>query len=324
MPRPSIPKIPHLPPPGGAVFVRLRRAVNGVGGLIASRQNRLPVSGLVTLSVIAIALVAYGGGALLASVTGPRVGAATAAAKLATPEKPARQGPALVSPLVVTPANVPSSEPAARAGSYMVQAKAGDPAAQYDVGVLYARGDGLVQDYASAFSWFHTAATQGNVAAQYNLGVLYAEGRGVPADQSEALNWYRSAADQNHPGAQFNLALAYAQGAGTDQDYAAAARWYERAARQGLTPAMINLAILYEQGNGVERSLIDAYAWYNVAAERGDAGGKQRAGVLFQQFSDRDRTRAQGLSATIAGSLDAAAPKSELRPASVLSSAGNG
>jgi hypothetical protein len=178
---------------------------------------------LITLSVIAVALVAYGGGALLASVTGPRAGAATAAAKLAAvPEKPARQGPALVSPLVVAPANVPSSEPAARAGRYMTQAKAGDPAAQYDIGVLYARGDGLVQDYASAFSWFHAAAAQGNVAAQYNLGVLYAEGRGVPADQSEALNWYRSAADQNHPGAQFNLALAYAQGDGTDQDYAAA------------------------------------------------------------------------------------------------------
>jgi hypothetical protein len=180
--------------PGRAVFVRLCRAVNGVGGFIATRQNRLHVSGLVTLSVIAVALVAYGGGALLASVTGPRAGTATAAAaKLATaPEKPARQGPALVSPLVVAPANVPPSEPAARAGSYMARAKAGDPAAQYDVGVLYARGDGLVQDYASAFSWFHAAAAQGNVAAQYNLGVLYAEGRGVSADQSEALNWYRT------------------------------------------------------------------------------------------------------------------------------------
>src|SRR5215469_16781455 len=32
MPRPAIPKIPRLPMPGGAVFVRLRRTVNGVGG----------------------------------------------------------------------------------------------------------------------------------------------------------------------------------------------------------------------------------------------------------------------------------------------------
>ena len=123
-----------------------------------------------------------------------------------------------------------------------------------------------------------------------------------------------AAPDQNHPGAQFNLAFAYAQGAGTDQGYAAAARWYERAARQGLPPAMINLAILYEQGDGVERSLIDAYAWYSAAAERGDAGGKQRAGVLFQQFSDRDKTRAQALAATIAGSLDAATWKSNTDP----------
>jgi TPR repeat protein len=73
---------------------------------------------------------------------------------------------------------------------------------------------------------------------------------------------------------------------------------------------MINLAILYEQGNGIERSLIDAYAWYNAAAGRGDAGGNQRAGMLFQQFSDRDKARAQSLAATIAASLDTAAPKS--------------
>ncbi len=295
--------------PGLAVFTRMRRAAGGIGRFVAPRERMLRVSGLVTLSVIAVALTAYGGGVLLTLVAGPRTGAA-AAKPVTASEKAVRQGPALVSPLVVAPANAPSGEPAVRAGLYMARAKAGDAAAQYHVGVLYARGDGLVQDYASAFSWFHAAAAQGNVAAQYNLGVLYAEGHGVPADPGEALNWYRSAADQNHPGAQFNLALAYAEGAGTTQDYAAAARWYERAARQGLGSAMINLAILYEQGNGVERSLADAYAWYNAAADRGDAGGKQRTGTLFQQFSDRDKGRAQSLAATIAASLDATAPKS--------------
>jgi hypothetical protein len=292
---------------------RFKRAAT-VAGFAAARENRLRLSGLVALSAIVVALVAYGGGALLASVTGPKPShqAGVATSKATTPPAAADKNlpqPAMVSPLTSPPSG-PPTDPAARAAFYTARAKAGDPAAQYDVAVLYARGDGLVQDYASAFSWFHAAATQGNVAAQYNLAVMYAEGLGVPAQPSEALNWYRSAADQNHPAAQFNLALFYAQGSGTKQDYATASRWYERAARQGLAPAMINLAILYEQGNGVERSLIEAYAWYSAAAERGDADAKHRARELFQQFSDKDQARAQGLAATIGAALDPATPKS--------------
>jgi Sel1 repeat-containing protein len=205
-------------------------------------------------------------------------------------------------------ATTPPSDPVARAAFYLTRAKTGDPVAQYDLGVLYARGSGLVQDYTSAATWFHAAATQGNIDAQYNLGVLYERGLGVTANPIEAVNWYRSAADRNHAGAQYNLALAYAEGHGTEQDLAAAARWYQRAAQQGLTPAMINLAILYERGQGIDRSPIDAYAWYSAAAERGDGPARDRASELFRQFTDQDKAKAQGLAATIAATVNGVPP----------------
>jgi uncharacterized protein len=34
--------------------------------------------------------------------------------------------------------------------------------------------------------------------AQYNLGVMYAIGQGVPEDDAEAVKWYRKAAEQGH------------------------------------------------------------------------------------------------------------------------------
>ena len=40
---------------------------------------------------------------------------------------------------------------------------------------------------------------QGNAEAQINLGVLYANGWGVAQDYVEALKWYRKAADQDIP-----------------------------------------------------------------------------------------------------------------------------
>jgi TPR repeat protein len=296
------------PEPRSALASSLTAALDAVSRYAAARKNRLRISGVAVL----IALVAYIGGAVLARAlnSGPDAahgGAATTVNKqLTMADKVIRPQQTAALPKPPAASNAPPSDPAARAEFYMARAKAGDAAAQYDVGVLYARGDGLVQDMASAATWFHAAAAQGNVAAEYNLGVMYERGLGVGADQAEALNWYRSAADQNHPGAQFNLALAYANGGGTKQDFATAARWYKRAAEQGLPPAMANLAMLFEGGKGVERSLVEAYAWYSAAGERGDAGAKTRAGELFQRFNEKDKAQAQGLAATIAAALDQA------------------
>src|SRR2546423_1753112 len=58
-------------------------------------------------------------------------------------------------------------------------AEAGDPHAQYNLGLLYARGEGVAQDYRQAAEWYEKAAQQGVAAAQYNLGVIYANGQGV-------------------------------------------------------------------------------------------------------------------------------------------------
>jgi len=40
------------------------------------------------------------------------------------------------------------------------------------------------------------AAEQGDAEAQYNLGVRYANGEGVPEDYKEAVKWFRKAAEQ--------------------------------------------------------------------------------------------------------------------------------
>ena len=46
------------------------------------------------------------------------------------------------------------------------------------------------------------SADQGHAGAQFNLGHMYANGQGVPQDDAAAANWYRRAADQGHTGAQ--------------------------------------------------------------------------------------------------------------------------
>ena len=49
------------------------------------------------------------------------------------------------------------------------------------------------------------AAEQGNAQAQFNLGWMYANGEGVRQDPVQAVQWYRKAAEQGLGNAQYNL-----------------------------------------------------------------------------------------------------------------------
>ena len=68
-------------------------------------------------------------------------------------------------------------------------AKQGDARAQYNMGVMYSKGQGVPQDYKIAVKWYRLAAKQGGASAQLNLGVMYGMGRGVIQDNVYAHMW---------------------------------------------------------------------------------------------------------------------------------------
>ncbi len=70
-----------------------------------------------------------------------------------------------------------------------------------------------------AFETEKAKAEQGDAGAQCNLGVIYAKGNGVPQNYAEAVKWYRRAAEQDDPAAQSNLGAMYDHGDGVPQDY---------------------------------------------------------------------------------------------------------
>ncbi len=75
-------------------------------------------------------------------------------------------------------------------------AEQGHADAQYNLGVMYANGDGVPEDYAEAVRWFRKAAEQGDALAQARLGVMYATGEGVPEDVIQAYAWISLASAQ--------------------------------------------------------------------------------------------------------------------------------
>jgi TPR repeat protein len=130
-----------------------------------------------------------------------------------------------------------------------------------DVDAAYARGD-----YATALQLNLPLANAGNAVAQFNLGLMYDKGNGVAQDYAEAARWFRKAADQGLAVGQFNLGVSYEKGQGLPQDYAEAAKWYRKAAEKDLAMAEYNLGILYAQGQGVPQDYVEAYKWFSLAA----------------------------------------------------------
>lgn len=78
----------------------------------------------------------------------------------------------------------------------------------------------------------HEKAAQGHANAQFQLGLAYYSGDGVMRNVVSAARWFRLAAAQGEPSAQHNLALAYYHGIGVDKDSDEAIRWARMAAKQ--------------------------------------------------------------------------------------------
>jgi len=135
-----------------------------------------------------------------------------------------------------------------------------------DLGVMFANGDGVPQDYAEARRWFQKAATAESHAAMNHLGVMHAEGLGVARDDSKARLWFEKAAAYGNDEAMYNLGNLHRKGL----RYKEARIWYEQSAGKGHTGAMIELGHTYALGHGVGRDTELGRRWVENAAAAGD------------------------------------------------------
>jgi TPR repeat protein len=116
-------------------------------------------------------------------------------------------------------------------------------AADFDKGLAAARAG----DFATALAEWKPLAEQGDAVAQFYLGVMYANGEGVLEDDKEAVKWFKLAAEQGYAKAQYNLGLMYDNGQGVIQDNVYAHMWCNIAASNGSENAKKGKDILAKQ-----------------------------------------------------------------------------
>lgn len=76
------------------------------------------------------------------------------------------------------------------------------PQSQYELGVAYYMGEGVVENEQEAVRLFKLAADKNHPAACYMLGDCLLDGIGVNADRASALKWLVRAAELGHRGAR--------------------------------------------------------------------------------------------------------------------------
>jgi hypothetical protein len=92
-------------------------------------------------------------------------------------------------------------------------------------------------DYATALKILNPLAEKGMANAQHDLGVLYAKGQGVTQNDAVAARWFQKAAEGGHNNAKYLLGTMYYRGRGVPQDLVEAHMWLSLAAERGSKPA---------------------------------------------------------------------------------------
>jgi predicted aspartyl protease len=148
-------------------------------------------------------------------------------------------------------------------------------------------------DYPTALLMLQPVAQAGDGFAQYYLGVMYLKGQGVPKNSPLGLEWLSKAALAGAADAQAYMGAFNRRGDLVPQNYAEAMRWYLLAAKQNHENSQYRIALMYYRGEGVQQDLREAYMWSVIASVGGEPEPNRLRMKLEQGLSASDVTEGQ-------------------------------
>jgi TPR repeat protein len=164
-------------------------------------------------------------------------------------------------------------------------AAAGDPMAQWQLGLMYESGEGVTQDKAKAFGYFAEIAdqhadsaprgTEADIVANsfVKMGEYYRNGlpeAGVPKDEDYSVKLLMHAATYfGDADAQYRVGEMYLDANALGDNPLQSARWLSLAAHKGHAPAQAKLGdILFNGNGGVKANPVEGLMWLTVASRR--------------------------------------------------------
>jgi TPR repeat protein len=174
-------------------------------------------------------------------------------------------------------------ETAKAVSSLQYAAENGHPVAQWQLGRMYAKGDGVGKDDLRAFEYFsriansHADDSPGTLHARIAANAFVALGHyyrdGIPntpmrPNPGRAHEMFSYAASYfGDPDAQYYLARLYLDGVGTPRDVRQAARWFKLAAQKGQYQAQAMFGAILFKGDHTPRQPAKGLMWLALARD---------------------------------------------------------
>jgi TPR repeat protein len=181
----------------------------------------------------------------------------------------------------VPPGEIPQQASALTALQYA--AEGGHPVAQWKLGRMYAKGDGVARDDLRAYDYFSKianahaedspSAPQATIVANafVALGRYFVSGipnSQVKADPERAREMFAYAASYfGNAEAQYNLARMYLDGVGAPRDAKYGVRWLALSAQKGQHQAQALLGQMLFNGDRLQRQAARGLMWLTLAQD---------------------------------------------------------
>jgi len=163
-------------------------------------------------------------------------------------------------------------------------AVAGDPMAQWQLGLMYESGEGVAQDKAKAFGYFAQIADQhadtaprgveADIVAHsfVKMGEYYKDGlpeAGIPKDEDYSIKLLMHAASYfGDADAQYRVGEMYLDKNELGDNPIQSARWLSLAAKKGHVGAQAKLGdILFNGDGGLKANRVEGLMWLSVASQ---------------------------------------------------------
>ena len=127
-------------------------------------------------------------------------------------------------------------------------------------------------------------ARAGDPQAQVEVGLMYLAGADVKESETEALNWHKQAAQKGFPAGQREYGRRLRDGIGGGRNLAGAREWFERAAVANDVAAQTDLAVLV----GIDTQppeLVEALMWALLAEKNGATNGAALQKIIAVQMT---------------------------------------
>lgn len=150
-------------------------------------------------------------------------------------------------------------------------------------------------NYQLALEEWLILAEQGNAPAQFNVGQMYRRGQGVPQSNATAVEWWELSANQENSHAQTNLGSMYQYGRGVSKNYETAVKWFVLASEQGNASAQVKLGLMYANGQGVTQDNDRALMWWYISAHLDNKYGRELRDTFILRMGDLQSQKVRSL-----------------------------